>query len=591
MRRFLSAAGATLALVAAMAPSASAEPAELGVNANRVFNDAFDSNRWNLHLGAIRDSGIRMARADAFWEAVEPNRPDADGEHDYDFTYLDFIAIAMANHELRWQPILDYSALWASSVPGNDHAPPNDPDDYAGYAAAFAERYGRGGSLWEQYDPKTEPAVTTYEIWNEPNLDHFWQPAPDPARYMELYVKARAAIKAVDPEAVVLVGGLVPGTGFERALYATRPDAAELIDGVAFHPYAATADGVVREVRNLRATLEEVGDPDAPIHLTELGWVTNPPNAWLHASDEQRAQNLAAAVRALAWSDCGVATVIPYTWTTPESNPDDIEDWYGMYHPDGTHSATSRAYAEVVAERNAATPRETQRICHPPDADGDKSPDPEDPDDDNDAAPDATDPFPFDPAERADLDRDGTGDNADADDDGDGVADAWDAFPLDAAEWLDTDVDRIGENADPDDDGDGLPDLAELTRGTSSTDTDSDDDGLGDAIELRTSPANRDSDGDRLPDGLERGVTVGLPDGPGLVRGTKPSRFLPDRHPATRTLATRADTDRDGLSDRKEDRDRDGRRDRAETDPTARDTDGDRVADGRDRRPLDRRRR
>ena len=588
MRGILSILVGAAALALSAAP-ASAAPAELGVNVNRVFNDAFDANRWNLHLGAVRDTGIRLARADAFWQAVEPNPPE-DGVHDYDFTYLDFIAISLANHELRWQPILDYSALWASSIEGEDHAPPRDPDDYAAYAAAFAKRYGRGGSLWKEFDPKAEPPVTTYEIWNEPNLGHFWEPAPDPERYMELYVKARAAIKAVDPQALVLVGGLVPGTGFERALYATRPDAAAMIDGVAFHPYARTAEGVIREVRDLRATLEEAGDPDAPIHLTELGWVTNPPDAWIHAPDEQRAQYLQDAVRALAWSDCGIETVIPYTWTTPESNPSDIEDWYGMFHPDGTHSATSRAYEHVVRERLAGGGPDLQRICHPPDADADRTPDPEDLDDDNDGAPDTADAFPFDPAEQADLDGDGTGDNADRDDDADGVADEWDAFPRDRAEWLDSDADGSGENADPDDDGDGMPDLAELARGSSAVDTDSDDDGLSDAVELKTSPANRDSDGDRMPDGLERGIATGLPDGPGLVRGTDPRRFLGDAHPATKTLATRADTDRDGRTDRKEDRDRDGRRDRSETDPLKRDTDGDRVADGRDRRPLDRRR-
>ena len=538
-----------LIAAAALAPGASAAPAELGINANRVFNDSFDGRRWALHLGAIEDAGIRMARTDAFWETVEPDPPE-NGVHDYDFTYLDFIAVALANHGIRWQPIVDYSAFWASSVPGNDHAPPRDADDYAAYAGAFAARYGRGGSAWEDYDPETEPEVTTYEIWNEPNLANFWQPEPDPAAYMELYAKARAAIRAVDPQALVLVGGLVPGTGFERRLYETRPDAAEIIDGVAFHPYAATADGVLAEVRRLRRTLEEVGDPDAPIHLTELGWVTNPPGAALYQPEEQRAQSLEAAVRALAWSDCGLGTVIPYTWTTPESNPDDIEDWYGIYHPGGAPSPTSEAYTRVVAERAADVPHETRPVCHPPDADRDGVPDADDPDDDGDAVPDGVDAFPLDASEQLDTDRDGDGDNADPDDDNDGFLDPHDAFRLDPAEQRDGDADGTGDNADPDHDNDGLPDGAELLAGTLALDTDSDDDGLGDAAERRTSPSDRDSDDDRLPDGLERGVTAALPDGPGLVRGTKPSRFLRDRHPRTKTLATRADTDRDGRTDR-----------------------------------------
>lgn len=581
---------AALAALALAAPTASAAPAELGVNVNRVFNDSFDSDRWALHLGGVQDAGIRMARADAFWEAAE-SRPPRDGVHSYDFTYLDFVAVALANHGLRWQPILDYSALWATSVPGNDHAPPRDADDYAAYAAAFARRYGRGGTAWDDYDPATEPEVTTYEIWNEPNLAHFWQPEPDAARYMELYAKARAAIKGVDPDATVLVGGLLPGTGFARAIYEVRADAAELIDGIAFHPYSRTPEGVVEEVRRLRRTLEEVGDPHAPIHITELGWVTNPPSSSLHWSDEERARNLEAAVRALTWSDCGVESVIPYTWTTPEQNPDDMEDWYGMTHPDGTPSATAQAYARVVAERAAGTPHETLRICHPPDNDGDGVPDAEDPDDDGDVVPDSGDAFPFDAAEQLDSDRDGDGDNADPDADNDGFLDPHDAFPLDPGEQRDGDADGIGEHADPDDDNDALPDAAEPAARTSAFDADSDDDGIADGAERRTDPADRDSDDDRLPDGLERGVRTGLPDGPGPVRGTKRTRFLADYNPRTKTLATSADTDRDGLTDRKEDRDRDGRRESGETDPLKRDTDRDTVADGRDRFPLNARRR
>jgi hypothetical protein len=100
-----------------------------------------------------------------------------------------------------------------------------------------------------------------------------------------------------------------------------------------------------------------------------------------------------------------------------------------------------------------------------------------------------------------------------------------------------------------------------------------------------------DSDGDRLPDGLERGVTTGVPDPPGLAVGTDRRRFKRDRHPRTKTRATARDSDRDGIVDGREDRDVDGRRDRRETDATKADTDGDAVRDRRDRAPLDRRRR
>ena len=69
MKGSLRLAAVVLALAGVAAAPAAAAPAELGINVNRVFNDAFDCTRWNLHLGAVRDSGIRLARPDAFWEA------------------------------------------------------------------------------------------------------------------------------------------------------------------------------------------------------------------------------------------------------------------------------------------------------------------------------------------------------------------------------------------------------------------------------------------------------------------------------------------------------------------------------------------
>jgi hypothetical protein len=50
---------------------------------------------------------------------------------------------------LRWQPVLGYSAKWASQIPGDEHAPPASTADYAAFAGAFAARYGEGGVFLE----------------------------------------------------------------------------------------------------------------------------------------------------------------------------------------------------------------------------------------------------------------------------------------------------------------------------------------------------------------------------------------------------------------------------------------------------------
>ena len=91
-----------------------------------------------------------------------------------------------------------------------------------------------------------------------------------------------------------------------------------------------------------------------------------------------------------------------------------------------------------------------------------------------------------------------------------------------------------------------------------------------DASERATNPRRADSDRDGIPDGVERGVVVPVADPPGAATGTDLRRFRPDLDPATRTSAVRADTDHDGIADGREDRNRNGRRDRGESDPLKR---------------------
>ncbi|WP_205696022.1 PD40 domain-containing protein [Conexibacter sp. SYSU D00693] len=108
-------------------------------------------------------------------------------------------------------------------------------------------------------------------------------------------------------------------------------------------------------------------------------------------------------------------------------------------------------------------------------------------------------------------------------------------------------------------------------------------------------PRTADTDRDGLPDRLEDR------DGDGrLDRGeTDPRRKDTDRdriwdgredrdrdgrRDRRESDPRKRDTDRDGLWDAREDRDRDGRRDRGENDPTRRDTDRDGIRDARDKR-------
>jgi polysaccharide biosynthesis protein PslG len=327
----------------------------VGVSVNGMWDRAGNPRPIaDAHVKIIAEEGIRSGRTDAMWGYVEPRAP-RNGRHTYDWDRLDSAAQLLAEDGVRWLAILDYSTFWSTSVPGTDHAPPVWDADFAAYAEAFARRYGHGGDFWRERPWLQELPVTTYEVWNEPNLAHFWQPAPDPARYANLYAAARDAVSRADPKATVLVGGLAAyADDYVEDMFAARRDLRGNVDGVAYHPYAHDAEQVLRLVRKLRETLDDLGEDDTPMQITEVGWPTQGTGGLSAEAlpDETRAANLSLVTDALLASNCDIEGLSPYTWATPERDPEHDEQWLGIYHPDTTPTEAGLAYGSAV-ERNA----------------------------------------------------------------------------------------------------------------------------------------------------------------------------------------------------------------------------------------------
>jgi hypothetical protein len=324
-----------------------------GVNVNRLFDDfSYTPAQIETQLAALQAAGATVARGDALWEATEPTAP-SNGTHHWVWTFDDLSAGALAAHGLTWLPVLDYSTPWAQSLPGEDHSPPRSAADYAAYARAFAARYGSGGTFWRAHPELAARPVTAIEVWNEPDNAEFWTPAPDPAGYANLYLTARAAIDAVDPSARVLVGGLVNPSTFLPAMLHAVPALAGRVDGVAVHPYG-TPSVVIDKVRGARAALAALGMGSVPLYVNEVGWTTSPPGALDYVEAARRPAWIKRTLAALGHLECGLAAAVLYTWVTPQSNPADSQDWFGIHGPDGAATPSTSAFAAGL--RAAAAP-------------------------------------------------------------------------------------------------------------------------------------------------------------------------------------------------------------------------------------------
>jgi hypothetical protein len=74
------------------------------------------------------------------------------------------------------------------------HTPPANPADYAAFAGGLAQR-------WAGH-------VAAYEIWNEEDNSSWWTGAPNPGAYTALLKATYPVIKAADPGATVVLGGM-----------------------------------------------------------------------------------------------------------------------------------------------------------------------------------------------------------------------------------------------------------------------------------------------------------------------------------------------------------------------------------------------
>ena len=135
-----------------------------------------------------------------------------------------------------------------------------------------------------------------------------------------------------------------------------RPDLAGHIDGVAIHPYGANPLVVLRTVRDARAVLDSLGLSAVPMYVTEFGWTTEPAGALDWAPARARPGYISATLAALGHTDCGIAAAILYTWVTPERDPANAQDWFGIEPPDGGGGSDVTAFAAGLAKASAPAP-------------------------------------------------------------------------------------------------------------------------------------------------------------------------------------------------------------------------------------------
>ena len=213
-------------------------------------------------LSLARDAGVGVVR----WQFNWRDHEIAPGQWAWEAS--DGPVQTWNQNGFKVHAILHNPPDWARANPGGlvptgIDLPWNDPGNGFGrYCNLFAQRY-RG-------------KIDSYEVWNEPDLDQYWEGTP--REYFNLLKSCYQGIKAADPNATVSMAGmaiLIEPNFYPEVIRIAANDAGAAannayFDAMSIHMYAAPQLGYDLTVQ-VRQTLANYGMSNKPIWITEMG--------------------------------------------------------------------------------------------------------------------------------------------------------------------------------------------------------------------------------------------------------------------------------------------------------------------------------
>jgi len=337
-------------LVLALATPVTAGTARFSVSDSIGQNFGVQVKPWHTtdkDLSLIKAMGFGLVRWPIAWDAVEKRPGVYDwSESDAFFRRLDAAGLRSVIILGRGNPIYSGVVAVAPNLMSKEAASPAAPADrqeyaaFAAFAAAAARRYAGSSPIWE--------------IWNEPDLDHFWPPQAAPDQYAALAVTACGAIKSGDRNAVVIGPGAAAMPGARVPIFQKILDsgASRCFDAISGHGYRIRKGQPMKTPESIQTDNLAARNwlADRGIGLTYLC------SEWGYAEPLVSAQAQAAYPLRAHLSNLlsGVPLTIWYEWRDSKREPANPESHYGLLTYDGARKSGATALDLVLPKISKA---------------------------------------------------------------------------------------------------------------------------------------------------------------------------------------------------------------------------------------------
>lgn len=328
----------------------------------------------------MRDGHIAWARQEFPWEDIEIHgRGDfQDRRHQparSAWDKYDRIVNLAKDYGVNLLVRLDNPPDWAYADPkaAGEKGPPDNLDDFGKFVSAVVKRYcGQ---------------VTTYQIWNEPNIFPEWGNRDvDPAAYAKLIKLAADRARGVCPGVVIVSAALAPTTEpggknmddlkYLAALYkAGWQSDFDIMAANAYGLWTGPTDQRASPDRAnfvrpelVRSLMVQNGDAAKPVWFTEMGWDSPPesmPAPYGRVTEEDRARYTVLGYQRMAaewpWAGVGFLWFLRRPDMEWHKRP---EGYFRLLEPDWTPTLTYQSMVELAGQQ-ATLQRGRHRADHP----------------------------------------------------------------------------------------------------------------------------------------------------------------------------------------------------------------------------------
>ena len=242
----------------------------------------------------MNEAGFKWMRFLIVWHILEPEK----GKYNwtaYD-NFYERVFEKAEEHGIKILGEIGGAPGFANGSTTNDGwVIPDEPE-------AFEAFINHASDFANAVSKKYKDHITRWEVWNEPNLVHFWHPQgkdglqrvnakTEAPRYVQFLGKVSKAIKAGNPDAEVMNGG-VSNCDLKWLEYAAKAGLKEHIDYLAYHLYYPKKT-FEKKLEAVLETAAENGLGEIPFVITEMGWSTT------KLSEEEQLEEVQNAITVL----------------------------------------------------------------------------------------------------------------------------------------------------------------------------------------------------------------------------------------------------------------------------------------------------